>query len=132
MKVNSKISFFCRFSLSFLWLFTAATSFWWGRATGYEVLAQQHIIGVVADMCINAGSLLDAAIGLWLLANFKMKWCYALQIIVIVSYTILLTIVDASFWLHPFGPLTKNIPILALLVVLLQCTHTTADNIHES
>ncbi len=128
MKVNSNTSFFCRLSLSFLWLFTAITSFWWGRATGYEVLAQQHIVGMVADVCIDVGSLLDAFIGIWLLTNSKMKLCYTSQIIVIVSYTILLTIIDASFWLHPFGPLTKNIPIVALLFVLLQSTSTISDN----
>jgi hypothetical protein len=125
MNMHSKIHCICRLSLSFLWLWTAATSFWWGRAVGYEVLSQQGIVGAVVDACINAGSLLDAVIGIWLLSNFKMQWCYKFQIILIISYTILLTIIDASFWLHPFGPLTKNIPILALLLVLLPTIKAT-------
>ncbi|MES2825000.1 MAG: DoxX-like family protein [Pseudomonadota bacterium] len=125
MNIHANIHYICRLSLSFLWLWTAVTSFWWGRAVGYEVLSQQGIEGVLADVCINAGSLLDAIIGIWLLSNFKMQWCYRIQIILIISYTMLLTIIDASFWLHPFGPLTKNIPILALLLVLLPTIKAT-------
>lgn len=118
IKIPARIERLCRFSLSFLWLFTAATSFWWVRGIGYDVLAQQHIQGKFADCCINAGSILDALIGIWLLTAYKLKWCYRLQIVLILSYSILLTIIAPEFWLHPFGPVTKNIPILALLLLL--------------
>jgi hypothetical protein len=110
----------CRYALAVLWLFTAATSFWWGRQIGYEVLALQHIQGELADACIAAGSLLDAAVGLWLLSGYKSKRCYKAQIAIIGVYSLLLTIIAPDFWLHPFGPLTKNIPIVALLVLLHQ------------
>lgn len=110
-----KILLASRLSLSLLWLFTAVSSFWWGRAIGYEVLAKQEITGAFADLCINAGSLVDAVIGLWLLTAYKVQWCYRAQLIVILSYTILLSVIDPSFWLHPFGPLTKNIPLLVFI-----------------
>jgi hypothetical protein len=110
-----KILLASRLSLSLLWLFTAASSFWWGRTIGYEVLAKQEITGAFADLCINAGSLVDATIGLWLLTAYKLQWCYRAQLIIILSYTILLSVIDPSFWLHPFGPLTKNIPLLVFI-----------------
>jgi len=110
-----KILLASRLSLSLLWLFTAASSFWWGRTIGYDVLAKQGITGVFADLCINAGSLVDAVIGLWLLTTYRLQWCYRAQLIIILSYTILLSIIDPSFWLHPFGPLTKNIPLLVFI-----------------
>jgi hypothetical protein len=110
-----KILLAYRLSLSLLWLFTAASSFWWGRTIGYEVLAKQEITGAFANICINAGSLVDVAIGLWLLTAYKLQWCYRAQLIIILSYTILLTFIDSSFWLHPFGPLTKNIPLLVFI-----------------
>jgi hypothetical protein len=34
------------------------------------------------------------------------------------SYTVIITIYLPEYWLHPFGPVLKNIPILALLLVL--------------
>lgn len=128
MNISYRAQLMCRISLSFVWLFTAVTSFWWGRKIGYDVLAQQHIYGILADVCINAGSLLDSIIGIWLLTTYQLKWCYRIQIVVIVSYSILLSIIEPSYWLHPFGPLTKNLPILALLFVLLQLTKSTSDN----
>ena len=118
MQIPARFELLCRLSLSFLWLFTAATSFWWARSIGYDVLAEQHIQGELADWCINAGSILDALIGIWLLSVYKLKWCYKLQIVLILSYSILLTIIAPEFWLHPFGPVTKNIPILVLLLLL--------------
>jgi hypothetical protein len=120
MHSTPKILFASRLSLSLLWLFTAASSFWWGRAIGYEVLAKQEITGAFADLCINAGSLVDAVIGLWLLTAYKLQWCYRAQLIIILSYTILLSVIDPSFWLHPFGPLTKNIPLLVFIFWLSQ------------
>lgn len=120
MQIPTRLEFLCRFSLSFLWLFTAVTSFWWGRHIGYDVLAQQRIQGEFADWCINAGSILDVLIGIWLLTAYKLKWCYRFQIVLILSYSILLTLISPGFWFHPFGPLTKNIPILALLFLLYQ------------
>lgn len=120
VKVPAYVELIARLSLSFLWLFTATTSFWWGRNIGYEVLAQQHIQGEFADLCINAGSILDAGIGCWLLTGRKLGWCYKLQIILIASYSILLSFIAPEFWLHPFGPITKNIPILALIFILMK------------
>lgn len=125
MLLTPRIELVCRLSLSLLWLLTAATSFWWGRAIGYEVLAQKNIQGNLADWCINVGSMLDAVIGLWLLTTYKPKWCYRLQIIVILGYSILLTIIAPQFWLHPFGPLSKNLPIVALIYLLYQSDTNT-------
>lgn len=122
--------FVARLALAFMWLFTAATSFWWGRAIGYEVLALQDIRGAFADVCINAGSLVDAGIGLWLLSNYQPRWCYRLQIAIILSYSLLLTLIAPQFWLHPFGPLTKNIPIVALIYILHSVTNREKNDSH--
>lgn len=117
--LTPRVKLVCRLSLSVLWLLTAATSFWWGRTIGYDVLAQKNIQGNLADWFINAGSILDATIGLWLLTTYRLTWCYQLQIIVILSYSVLLTLIAPQFWLHPFGPISKNLPILALIFLLL-------------
>jgi hypothetical protein len=120
IKIPVHLEFMTRASLSFLWLFTAATSYWWGRAVGYDALAQQNIHGELADWCINLGSFLDAVIGVWLLTGRQLKWCYTFQIVLIVSYSILISVIAPQLWLHPFGPITKNIPIIALIFVLMR------------
>ncbi len=107
-----------RMSLSFLWVFTGISSQFLAKDIGYEVLGEGGITGVYADICILSGSLLDIIIGLWILTGKHMKICYLAQMSVIVVYSVILTFIDPSFWIHPFGPLTKNIPILVILYSL--------------
>jgi hypothetical protein len=39
---------------------------------------------------------------------------------VIVAYTLLITIWLPEFWLHPYGPVVKNIPLLAAICLLYE------------
>lgn len=107
-----------RLSLSFLWVFTGITSFFFAREIAYEVLANGGITGSLADFSIVFGSVLDGVIGVWLLFSWRLKFCYLVQIGLIVVYTLLLSAIDPSYWIHPFGPLTKNIPLLLLIYFL--------------
>src|SRR6478609_5898257 len=92
-----------RLSLTFLWIFTALTSAFFDRDSGHQILATAKITGNVSDVLINIGSLLDLTIGIWLLTGRQLKLVCWLQIIIIVGYTILLTIIAPGYWLHPFG-----------------------------
>lgn len=107
-------------SLSFLWIFTGIVSWLLSPDIGYQVLAQANIVAGLADFCIISGSIVDCILGLWLLSYRKLKLCCYLQLMVIAVYSLLLTVIDASYWLHPFGPLSKNIPIFVLIMTLLQ------------
>lgn len=111
-----------RLSLAMLWGFTALTSLFWAQDLGYEILAGAEITGAAADVAIVSGSILDTILALWLISGKQLYRCCQVQILVIVIYSVLLTIIDAGFWLHPFGPLTKNIPILVLIGWLAQAS----------
>jgi len=108
-----------KYSLSFLWIFTGITSIFFSLDIGYDILANAEITGSIADIAIYTGGLLDIALGLWLMTSFRTTLCCVVQISIIIIYTVLLTIIDANFWLHPFGPITKNIPILVLIFLIL-------------
>lgn len=112
------VNLVARLSLSFLWFFTGITSALFARDVGYEVLANGGITGNLATLCIFSGSVLDVVIGIWLLTGKKLKVCYLVQMVVIAVYTLLLTAIEPTFWLHPFGPLTKNIPLLVMIYYL--------------
>jgi len=107
-----------RLSLSFLWMFTGISSAFFAKDIGYEVLANGGITGPLADISILSGSVLDGVIGIWLLLGWRLKICFLMQMAVIAAYTLLLTVIEPSYWLHPFGPLTKNIPVLVLIYYL--------------
>lgn len=103
------------YSLAILWIFTGLTSAFFAPNIGFTILAKAGIKDLPAQICVYGGALLDIAIGIWLLTNRQRKLCCLLQAATILSYSVLLTIIDSSFWLHPFGPLTKNLPILVLI-----------------
>ena len=105
-------------SLSFLWIFTGITSAFFAPDVGYEILAKAGVTGSLASLCLYSGSALDVMIGVWILVGRGMKACYLLQMLLIVVYTILLSFIAPSFWLHPFGPVTKNLPLLVLIYIL--------------
>jgi hypothetical protein len=115
-KVSAKaLNKAAKYSLAFLWVFTGLTSIVFSPGIGYEILANANIIGFVAEVAIYAGGTLDILLGLWLITSVKTKLCCIVQVSVIAIYTVLLTFIDLSFWLHPFGPITKNIPIIVLI-----------------
>ncbi|KZN30668.1 hypothetical protein N474_13000 [Pseudoalteromonas luteoviolacea CPMOR-2] len=113
------------FSLVFVWLFTGLTSIFFAPEVGFEILAKAQITGIYADISVYGGGLLDIFLGVWLITQRKLKLCCIAQIATIFIYSLLLTIIDASFWLHPFGPVTKNLPILVLIVWLYQAEGTS-------
>ena len=107
------------YALAFLWIFTGLTSIYFSPEIGYEILESANITGSMADFSVYAGGALDIVLGLWLLTSVKTKLCCIVQVVVIATYTIILTVIDASFWLHPFGPITKNFPIIVLILLIM-------------
>jgi uncharacterized membrane protein YphA (DoxX/SURF4 family) len=118
--INQKVLVkLAKYSLAFLWVFTGLTSIYFSPDVGYQILSSANITGSLADTAIYAGGILDIVLGIWILTPFKAKLCCIVQVLVIIVYTVLLTFIDASFWLHPFGPITKNFPIIVLIFFIM-------------
>lgn len=96
---------------------------WGAPEIGYEVLARGNIYGLYADACLLLGSVVDILLACWILLGIRIIYCGWAQILVITTYTLILTIIAPEFWLHPFGPLTKNLPIL-LFIYIVFIKHT--------
>ena len=75
---------------------------------------------------ILAGAAADAVLGLWLALRPGRK-AYGAALLVMLAMTLLATAIHPAWWLHPFGPLTKNLPIAAILWVLLQDEATSTQ-----
>ena len=114
-----------KYSLAFLWIFTGLTSVIFSPEIGYEILANANITGSLAEVAIYAGGILDLILGLWVITSIKTRLCCIVQVSVIALYTVLLTFIDTSFWLHPFGPITKNIPIIVLIAYVYASNAST-------
>lgn len=117
-----KLDLYASYSLAFVWVFTGLTSVFFAPEVGFDILASADITGLVAQAAVYGGGALDVALGLWVLTRRYVRLCCLVQVSVILIYSALLTHIDASFWLHPFGPVTKNFPI----IVLIMCVYHNA------
>ena len=119
-----------RASLVVVWLATAVVSVWELHGQSRELLAGLPTAWAgghapwLPTAIILAGAAADAVLGLWLALRPGRK-AYGAALLVMLAMTLLATAIHPAWWLHPFGPLTKNLPIAAILWVLLQDTSTT-------
>jgi hypothetical protein len=61
---------------------------------------------------------MDLAFGIATLLVSRRRYVWLAQIAVIALYTVIISVRLPEFWLHPFGPLLKNLPMVAAIVVL--------------
>lgn len=111
-----------RWSLAILWLATALISAFISPEVGFSILAHGGIERESAEVMLYGGSLLDALLGIWLVTGWQLRLCCQLQLLTIGIYTVLLTILAPEFWLHPFAPVLKNLPVLVLIWFIMPAT----------
>lgn len=108
-----------RWSLAFVWIATAAVSFGlYPTADSFTLLGQAGVPAAMRPLALYGAAALDLVLGLLCLAPRRPRWTWLVQIALIIGYTAIITIRLPEFWMHPYGPLTKNIPMLAALLYL--------------
>lgn len=77
--------------------------------------------GLPAWWALYAGAALDIALGLALaLATPRFQaWVLGAQMGTMLGYTLLITLRIPEWWLHPFGPVLKNLPMLVATGMLM-------------
>jgi hypothetical protein len=107
-----------RWGLAIMWLMSGLIGLAQLPAVAKAPLAALGIFGFAADAVIWVSCAVDILIGVALLIRWRPDWICALQLLVVISYTIGLSIAEPSLWLNPFGPLLKNVPIIAAILAL--------------
>lgn len=107
-----------RFTLAAVWLATGFLSIYvYPERDSMALLERAGLSGSLGEAALYGGALLDIALGVFtLLGRGRSLWMT--QAILILAYTVIITIRLPEFWIHPFGPVLKNLPILALLWLL--------------
>jgi hypothetical protein len=105
-----------RWSLVALWWGTALVSaLGWGGIS-HALMSEAGLVPAAwVSPLVAAGIALDVAMGAWLVWRPGAAACRA-GIVVVLGFTVLATLLVPEAWLHPFGSLLKNLPIVALMV----------------
>ncbi|WP_026346286.1 DoxX-like family protein [Variovorax atrisoli] len=105
-----------RLSLVAVWLFTAVASIVELNGQSRQALAAAGIASPqwLVQGLIVGGAAADLAVGiaLW---RWPGRASYAAALALMLVMTLVATVLQPGLWLHPLGPLLKNIPIAALL-----------------
>ena len=110
-----------RIIIGFVWIWSGVVSaFLYPQPLALELL---HEIGVPIGLdlpILYIASFLDIAIGVLTLMGYNLQRLLVLQIVVILVYTLLLTLLVPYHWLHPFGAVLKNLPLILSIYILRQ------------
>jgi uncharacterized protein YbjT (DUF2867 family) len=110
-----------RLAIAFLWVWTGIVSLGlYSVADSLALLGRVGLHGVVAQVALYGAAGLDLLLGAaTLLAPPRWRGAvWAAQLLLIGAYTVLITVFLPEYWLHPYGPITKNLPLMAAIGLL--------------
>jgi len=109
-----------RLSIAIVWIATAVVSAGlYPVEESLAMLARVGLSGMPALVALYGAAVLDLALGVAVLA-LRRRWIWTLQLVVVLGYTAIITACLPEQWLHPYGPMLKNLPILAAMLLLRQ------------
>ncbi len=109
-----------RLAISFVWLWTGwVSAFVYPVADSYRLLEQVGVPAMLHPVFLYGASALDFALGVATLIGWRLRPVVYCQVALMLIYMIVITATLPEYWAHPFGPLTKNLPLLAASFVLL-------------
>jgi uncharacterized protein YbjT (DUF2867 family) len=105
------------FALAATWILSGLTGLLLLPEVAERVAARLGLYGGAAQVASTASCLMDIAVGLWVASRLRPGCCAVVQVAIVAAYTLLLGIAIPELWSDPFGPLLKNLPMLALIPV---------------
>ncbi|MGN6387975.1 MAG: DoxX-like family protein, partial [Burkholderiaceae bacterium] len=111
-----------RICIAAVWIVTGIVALGlYPLADSYALLARAGVTGALAPVMLFGAALLDLALGAATLAlpAPRRRWLWIGQLILMGVYTVIITLRLPEFWLHPYGPLVKNLPMAAAIAALL-------------
>ncbi|MBI3710251.1 MAG: NAD(P)H-binding protein [Proteobacteria bacterium] len=107
-----------RWLLSAMWIVSGVVGLLQPSVVTAPLMARLGLSGLAADAIMRGACLADIAIGMAVLCAWRPAATACVQLASIALYTLVLSVVQPGLWLDPFGPLLKNLPICAAIMVL--------------
>ena len=110
-----------RYSIVAVWIVTAIVSYGlYPVEASYELLARTGVPAALQPLMLYGAATFDLLLGLGILFFSRRRWLWLMQLGLIGFYTVVIAIRLPEFLLHPYGPLTKNLPMLAAIWLLYE------------
>jgi uncharacterized protein YbjT (DUF2867 family) len=114
-----------RVSIAAVWIWTAIVSAGlYPVPASYALLARVGAPSGWRPALLYGAALFDLVLGVlslwWPVRLGPRTRLWACQIALIAFYTLLISWRLPEFWLHPYGPLSKNLPMIAALICLIE------------
>jgi uncharacterized protein YbjT (DUF2867 family) len=103
--------------LVLLWLASALLGLLYAAAPTADLVQALGLPFAWGDPLRIGSSMLDFGVAGLVLSDRSARFSTVVQLAVVVGYTLVIGIALPSKWLDPLGPLLKNLPILALILV---------------
>ena len=104
-------------ALVFIWIWSGVSSLISFEASN-DLMQQLPLDKNLATGVIYFTSVVDILLGVLLFNRKLRKFILLLQMIFLLSFTIIVGVFIPEFWFDPFGSIAKNIPILVLSLYL--------------
>ena len=112
------VAWLLRGSLAFMWIYTALISILLQQDSGVmTLLARCGFAGDAGTVALIGSCTLNTGLGVILLLR-PSPWAYALQCGAVVGYTVTAAVHMPELTIDHCGPLVKNLPVLAAIMVL--------------
>ena len=109
-----------RISIAFVWIFTGIfVGFLYPVEESYKLLSSVGITDIWAPITLYSAAALNTLLGIASLIAYRIRLVVALQLLLIITYTAIITWAMPTLWLEPFGPITKNLPLIVATLIML-------------
>ena len=105
-----------RAAIAAVWIFSGIVSL--GLSPVQESMTMLARVGLASPLALYGAAALDIALGFAIYLVRRRRWLWRMQIALILGYSAIIAVWLPELWLHPFGPLLKNLPMLAAILVL--------------
>lgn len=106
--------------LAIIWLVTGILSLGiFPQQESLSLLEQVGLQGKVALIALYGSAGLDILLGILTLAS-PSRILWQVQAALVVVYSVIIAFYLPQYWLHPFGPVLKNLPVLLLIWLLYE------------
>jgi len=106
-------------AIAFLWLWSGIQPALFALPQSLDLLAQVGVQAAYRVPLFALSCVLDVFFGLGCATRLRHRaWFWAAQAAVVLAYSAIVAFRLPQMWAHPFAPLVKNVPLMAVMVYL--------------